>query len=35
MEAKRIWAAESRLPDLVRRVRALEKRLAELEKGAK
>ena len=35
MEAKRIWAAETRLPDLLRRVRDLEKRLAELEKGAK
>ena len=35
MEAKRIWAAENRLPDLLRRVRDLEKRVTELEKGAK
>ncbi|HEU5188837.1 MAG TPA: UDP-3-O-(3-hydroxymyristoyl)glucosamine N-acyltransferase [Methylomirabilota bacterium] len=34
-EAKRIWAAENRLPELLRRVRDLEKRLTDLEKGAK
>jgi UDP-3-O-[3-hydroxymyristoyl] glucosamine N-acyltransferase len=34
-ETKRIWAAENRLPDLLRRVRDLEKRLTDLEKGAK
>ena len=31
-EAKRIWAAERRLPELLRRVRELEARLSELEK---
>ncbi len=35
VQAKRIWAAENRLPDLLRRVRDLEKRLTDLEKGAK
>ncbi len=30
-ETKRIWAAESQLPELVKRVRALEKRVRELE----
>jgi UDP-3-O-[3-hydroxymyristoyl] glucosamine N-acyltransferase len=30
-EQKRIWAGESQLPELIRRVRALEKRLRELE----
>ena len=34
-QAKRIWAAENRLPELLRRVHDLEKRLTELEKGAK
>ena len=34
-EAKRILVAEERLPELLRRVRALEQRLTELEKGAK
>ena len=32
-EARRIWAAERLLPELVRRVRTLEKRLEELERG--
>ncbi len=32
-EQKRIWAGESQLPELIRRVRALEKRLRELEEG--
>ncbi|MEK7837900.1 MAG: UDP-3-O-(3-hydroxymyristoyl)glucosamine N-acyltransferase, partial [candidate division NC10 bacterium] len=32
-EARRIWAAERLLPELVRRVRALEKRLEDLERG--
>ena len=32
-EARRIWAAERLLPELVKRVRALEKRLEELERG--
>jgi hypothetical protein len=31
METRRIWAAESMLPDLIRKVRALEKRVRELE----
>ena len=31
-ETKRIWAAQGRLPDLLRRVRELEVRLGELEK---
>jgi UDP-3-O-[3-hydroxymyristoyl] glucosamine N-acyltransferase len=31
VEARRIWAAEALLPELVRKVRALEKRLRELE----
>jgi UDP-3-O-[3-hydroxymyristoyl] glucosamine N-acyltransferase len=35
VQAKRIWAVENRLPDLLRRVRELEKRLTDLEKGAK
>ena len=35
IQAKRIWAAEKRLPELLRRVHDLEKRLTELEKGAK
>jgi UDP-3-O-[3-hydroxymyristoyl] glucosamine N-acyltransferase len=30
-ETKRIWAAESQLPELIKRVRALEKRVRELE----
>jgi UDP-3-O-[3-hydroxymyristoyl] glucosamine N-acyltransferase len=30
-EAKRIWAGESQLPELIKRVRALEKRVRELE----
>lgn len=30
---RRIWAAEGMLPDLLRKVRALEKRIAELERG--
>ena len=34
-ETKRIWAAEGRLPALLRRVRDLETRLGELEKRAK
>jgi UDP-3-O-[3-hydroxymyristoyl] glucosamine N-acyltransferase len=34
-EAKRIWAAETRLPELLRRVRNLEKRLTDLENKAK
>ena len=33
-ETRRIWAAESMLPDLVRKVRALEKRVRELEERA-
>ena len=32
-EMRRIWAAEGMLPDLVRKVRALEKRVRELEEG--
>jgi UDP-3-O-[3-hydroxymyristoyl] glucosamine N-acyltransferase len=32
-ETRRIWAAESLLPDLIRRFRALEKRVRELEGG--
>jgi len=32
-ETRRIWAAERMLPDLVRRLRGLEKRIAELERG--
>jgi UDP-3-O-[3-hydroxymyristoyl] glucosamine N-acyltransferase len=32
LEAKRIWVLESRLPELVRRVRKLERRLAALER---
>ncbi len=35
IQSKRIWAAENRLPELLRRVRDLEKRLTEIEKGAK
>lgn len=35
IQSKRIWAAEKRLPELLRRVHDLEKRLTELEKGAK
>ena len=31
VEARRIWAAEALLPELVRKVRALEKRVRELE----
>jgi hypothetical protein len=31
METRRIWAAETLLPELVRKVRALEKRVRELE----
>jgi UDP-3-O-[3-hydroxymyristoyl] glucosamine N-acyltransferase len=34
-EAKRIWAAQRRLPDLLRRVRELEARLDEMEKRTK
>ena len=30
-ETKRIWAGESQLPELIKRVRALEKRVRELE----
>jgi hypothetical protein len=30
---RRIWAAETLLPELVRKVRALEKRVRELEGG--
>jgi UDP-3-O-[3-hydroxymyristoyl] glucosamine N-acyltransferase len=30
-EQKRIWAGESQLPELIKRVRALEKRVRELE----
>ncbi len=32
-EARRIWAAERMLPDLLRKVRALERRVQELEQG--
>jgi len=32
-QQKRIWAGESQLPELIKRVRALEKRLRELEEG--
>ena len=32
-ETRRIWAAEALLPDLLRRFRALEKRVRELEGG--
>ena len=32
-ETRRIWAAETQLPDLLRKVRALEKRVRELEGG--
>jgi UDP-3-O-[3-hydroxymyristoyl] glucosamine N-acyltransferase len=35
IEAKRIWASENRLPELLRRVRELEKRLTDLENKAK
>jgi len=31
LEMRRIWAAEAMLPDLVRKVRALEKRVRDLE----
>jgi UDP-3-O-[3-hydroxymyristoyl] glucosamine N-acyltransferase len=34
-EFKRIWVAEAALPDLLRRVRVLERRLAELERGGR
>jgi UDP-3-O-[3-hydroxymyristoyl] glucosamine N-acyltransferase len=34
-DTKRIWAAEGRLPELLRRVRELETRLGELEKRTK
>ena len=30
-DTRRIWASESRLPELIKRVRALEKRVRELE----
>lgn len=33
-EQKRIWAGESQLPELIKRVRALEKRVRDLEGGA-
>jgi hypothetical protein len=30
-ETRRIWASENQLPELIKRVRALEKRVRELE----